>query len=739
MTMAPRIEDLIAKVAAYLPEGSNLDLIDKSFQYSSKLHEGKTTPAGTPTLDHALAISCILAELHLDLRSIVAGLLHDVLQEELAEPQALKAVVGEEVAYLVEEVSKLSRAAFHGTEATRAEHMRQMILASTRDLRVILILLANRLQYMREIDKFPAQVQQSLARETQAIYAPIAHRLGVHFFKAEMEDQAFYVLEPESYKQLHQQVESRVAERTARIEKINTELKGLLEKNSVKGEVIGRTKHLFSIHNKMRKSRVELDRIHDLLATRVILDTPEECYRVLGLVHAAYTPIPGRFKDYIALPKENGYQSLQTLVFGASGDIFEIQIRTREMNQQAEMGIAAHFAYKDGTAVDERELASVSWFRQLLEQLEEGHDPRESMDLLTRELVPDQLFVFTPKGEVIKLPPGATPIDYAFAIHTEVGNHCMGARTDGRMVSIRTPLKNGSVVEIVTNSKQEPTEDWLKHAVSSKAQGRIRSYLRKKEKVDAILVGREHLVKEARRVGFKLEELLKEPAFEEWMRKHSYPNAEDLYAAEGFGRVNLTDVLNKLYPDGKTGKNGATPQDATRKTTTKAAEKATGKTTEKPAPIRRKQSKSLVSIDGMDNMMVRFAKCCTPVFGDPLAGIITRGSGVSVHHKACRNVNQKVYHEARFVEVQWAGEQRKRRPVNLSMTGRKSMKELLNLIGVLEEEEKTLITSGSISSKRGVYTQHFTIMVSDSKQLNRILQRLNAMEGIRAERDLESA
>jgi len=713
-----RINELIDKVATYVPGGADLEQIDRAYVYSAQLHRHSFSDNGGTRLQHALEVSNILADLRLDLRCIVAGLLHDVLAEDLAQPEELREAVGEEPARLIEELSRLSRATFQGTETARADHMRQMILASTRDLRVILILLADRLHLLREIEQLPRPERMALARETLAIYSPIAHRLGIHFFKAELEDRAFQVVDARAYGELQTAVEAKAAERGVRIAQINEELRALLAGQGIEGEVLARTKHLYSIRSKMRRTKVELDQIYDLLAGRILVNTTEECYRVLGLVHAAYTPMPGRFKDYIALPKANGYQSLHTLVFGKGGDMFEVQIRTHEMHHQAELGIAAHFIYKDGHTADESELASVSWFRRLLENLEEGQDSGESLEMLERDLTPDHLFVFTPKGEVIKLPTLATPIDFAYAVHSDVGHRCTGAKMDGRMISIRTPLTNGAVVEIITNSRQEPKEDWLKSAVSSKARGHIRGYLRRKEKAEAIEVGREHVTREARRWGYKVEDLVKQEPMHEWMQRHGLNGVNDVFAAEGFGRVNIRDLLTRLFPTGDAGEE------------TPAAP---------PPPKPKRKARSVVTIGGLDNMMTRFAKCCTPLHGDPVVGIITRGRGISVHHRECHNLTRQVIHEDRMVEVDWVEDDLLERPVTLAISAVGSVQDLLETIRILEEEEKMPITSGHIASHRGVYTQQLTLMVSDSRRVQRILQRLNAMEGIRAERVLESA
>jgi len=714
-----RFEDLAAKVAGYLPDPAELDLLKKAYLYSASLHRDAQAPPGQPALQHALEVSGILADMKLDVRCVTAGLLHDVLRESLTDPAALREATGEDVARLVEEVSKLGRATFQGTEASRAEHMRQMILASTRDLRVILLLLASRLQALRAVGEISADARLALARETLVIYGPIADRLGIHFFKAEMEDRAFAILEPEQCAELKAGVAARLKERGAPIERIGADLRALLEQQGIQAEVSGRAKHLYSIHQKMLKNRMELDRIYDVLATRVIVKNTDECYKVLGLIHAHYTPIPGRFKDYIALPKANGYRSLHTSVFGAGGDIIEAQIRTQEMHREAELGIAAHFVYKGAAAQDAHELASVSWFRTLLENLEAGKDPRESMELLSRDLSPDEIFLFTPKGEVVKLPAKATPIDFAYAVHSKVGDRCTGAKMDGKIVSLRTPLRNGAVVEILTSARAAPNEDWLKYAVSSKALSRIRAFLRAQEREQALQVGREAFLREAKRVGRKPEDLLRHDGVREWMQKHNLNTPEDLYAAEGFGGVNLKVALDRIFPPA-----------------------------EKPAPAppapraskpRRGSAGQTLVVAGMENVAVRFARCCAPVHGDPLTGIITRGRGVSVHHRDCATIGRQVFHEQRLVDVHWADEVTGQRPVKLVIRATTSMQHLVSLIPLLEKEEGTPVTSGRINSRQGVYTQELTLLVEDARKLKRVLQRLNAIAGIRAERALDPA
>lgn len=717
-----RIDDLIAKTSAYLPRKADKGRIGKAYVYSAQLHRDRFLPGGSPLLQHTLEVAYILAELRLDPVCIVTGLLHDVLEEGLADAAEIRKVAGDEVAGLLEELANLSRASYRGSEESRAEHMRQMILSTTRDLRVILILLAGRLQAMRNLEQFEPEDRGAIARETLHIYAPIAHRLGIHFFLAEMEDTAFQAIEPEAARELQAAVESQVAARRERIERINEELRGLLEDNGIQGEVIGRTKHLYSIHRKLKKTQGTVDQIYDLLATRIIVETQAECYSVLGMIHGAYTPIPGRFKDYIAIPKGNGYRTLHSTVFAPSGDIVEVQIRTVEMHRQAELGIAAHFNYKGGASADERELANLSWFRRLLDTMEAGQDPKESMDLLERDLNPDEIFVFTPVGEVIKLPNRASAIDFAYAIHSDVGNRCMGAKMDGRMIPIRSPLKNGTVVEIITSNRVSPRKDWLKHAVTSKALARIRAHLRQKERSELADQGRERCVREAKRFGQKIEELLKADGFREWMRRNNLSSADDIYAAEAAGRVSLREALEKLYPDSDT------------------SPEATGA----PAPPNPETkghpdlAPNLVQVSGVSGLMVRFARCCAPKIGDPLRGIVTRGQGISVHHRDCGNLGRVRNQPERLLEVEWVQERRARQPVRLVVSAESSTQGLIQVAKLLEEEG-TPIESGTITSEGERYTQRLTVMVSDTKQVKRILHRLNAMAGIRAVRELESA
>jgi len=498
-------------------------------------------------------------------------------------------------------------------------------------------------------------------------------------------------------------------------------LEDALKEAGIAVEVTGRPKHLWSIHRKIQQRGKPFEEIYDLMAIRVITDTVQNCYAALGLIHSNWTPIQERFHDYVATPKSNMYRSIHTTVFGPGGRRYEIQIRTQEMHRAAEMGIAAHYLYKDGTPADERELASVTWFRQLLEHMESGRDPREAMELLARDLKVEQVFLFTPRGEVIKLPLNATALDFAYAIHTDLGHRCIGAKVDGRMVSIRTPLKNGSVVEILTSSRQSPHKDWLNIAVSSKALTRIRSYLRHQDREEAVRAGRERAEREARRLGRKLDDLLRLPELETWMRRHNLPSADDLFAAEGIGRIRLRTVLEGLHPEWKS-----------------AAEQP------RLAPPRRAalpvagRPVGQVRVAGLDNIMVRFAKCCSAVHGDPLTGVITRGRGVSIHHRDCPNLGRHVFHHSQVVDAEWVETGRTQRPVTLVITAATSIRHLMDLTGSLEEEGMQ-IASGRIDSAKGLYTQHLTLMVSDSGQIDRVLQRLNATEGIRASRALDSA
>jgi GTP pyrophosphokinase len=721
------IDQLTAKVAAYLPGETDLQRLRRAIQFSEALHRGRASPDGAPEIQRALEVTSILADMRLDPVCLIAGLLYDALPEHLAQPAELRAAVGSAAVELLEELAKLGRANYHGTEQSRAEHMRQMILVSTRDLRVILIRLADRLRLMRAIgeSRKPTAPGESsaIARETLAIYSPIAHRLGIHYLLAELEDRAFSILEPETAHELQQAVDARLAARREHLDEINTTLRALLARHGIPGEVIGRTKHLHSIHQKLRRTQGSLDEIYDLEASRIIVGTTEECYRLLGLIHAEFTPLPGRFKDYIALPKANGYRSLHTTVFGRQGDLFEIQIRTREMHWAAELGVAAHFIYKDGARPDPRELAQVAWFRGLLENLEAGQDPVESMELLARDLRPQEIFLFTPKGEVIKLPSNATAIDFAYAIHTDVGHRCVGAKLNGRMIPIRSVLENGGVVEIITSHRAGPRKDWLKFAVTSKAVTRIRAYLRQKERAEAIRAGRERCQREARRFGRKLEELLQWGPFKEWLSRQGYHSPDDWYAAEGLGKVSLAEALAKLLPE----RPALKPRRTIRVTPTPAVGGGT--------PAR-------VVVSGISDLALRLARCCSPRPGDPLQGIVTRAHGVSIHHRDCGNVRRVRLQTGRLVDAWWSGPgaiRPERRAIQLVVSADKSRKGLARVVRLLEREGAPIEAAAVVSSDGSREVERLTVRVGDDAQAARILQRLNAMTGVRAVRELESA
>jgi GTP pyrophosphokinase len=750
------IDQLTAKLSAYLPSEASIAQVQRVYRYSSELHGARKLPDGTPLIRRSLEVTAILADMRLDPVCLMAGLLYDVLPQKLCAAADLRAAVGDAVADLLEALAKLGRANFHGTEQSRADHMRQMILVSTRDLRVILILLADRLQWMRSLDALPAEEREAVARETLSIYSPIAHRLGIHYLLAELEDRAFMLLEPEAAQELQLAVDARLSARREHLDEISGAFRALLARNGMPAEVIGRTKHLYSIHQKLKRTQGSLDEIYDLEASRIIVGTVEECYRLLGLIHAEFTPLPGRFKDYIALPKANGYRSLHTTVFGRHGDLFEVQIRTREMHRAAELGVAAHFLYKDGARPDPRELAQLAWFRGLLDNLESGQSPAESMELLTRDLKPAEIFVFTPKGEVIKLPARATAIDYAYAIHTDIGHRCVGAKLDGRMIPIRSVLENGGVVEIITAHRAAPKKDWLKHAVTSKAITRIRVFLRQKERADAIRIGRERCLRESKRFGRKADELPNWPPFKEWMTQKGLHNAEEWFAAEGEGKVSLREVLEKLLP-------GGVPAMPVRVPKRRAAAVSPKAGSDKPRVV----------VSGISNLALRFARCCSPKPGDPLLGIVTRSQGVSIHHRDCGNVRRVRQNTGRLVEADWFGEglsanaegrgpgaeapnadtpniAAKRqgggaegrpggRTIRLVVSAEKSGKGLAKVTRLLKFEGTPVEMAAVISSEGSREVQRLTVHVGDADQAARILHRLNAMAGVRAVRELESA
>lgn len=635
------IENLLSKIQEYYPQ-ADMDLIIKAYNFAETCHQGQYRNSGEKYFTHPYNVAMILTELNMDDRTIAAALLHDVIEDTEVKYETLVEMFGEEVANLVEGVTKLKKLKFKSKQESQAENLRKMVLAMAKDIRVVIIKLADRLHNMRTLEYMSEAKKKEKALETLEIYAPLAHRLGISKIKWELEDLSLRYLDPDGYYDLVEKVSKRRKEREEYIKRIIEELDRNLEEMNIRRDISGRPKNFYSIYKKMVYQNKNFEQIFDLTAIRVIVDSIKDCYAVLGLVHTMWKPIPGRFKDYIAMPKPNMYQSLHTTVIGPEGEIFEVQIRTTEMHRTAEYGIAAHWKYKEGTVKSDNFDEKLTWLRQLMEWQKDLKDPREFMETLKVDLFTDEVYVFTPKGDVINLPNGSTPIDFAYRVHTDVGNKCVGAKVDGRIVPIDFKLKNGNIVEILTSSSSNgPSRDWLKIVKSSQAKSKIRQWFKKEKREENILRGKELLDKEIKRLGLKITDQLKDEWLKNIAKKVSLNSIDDLYASLGYGSITLSQVMSKIKEQYK---EHFKVQD----------EKVNieGKVKEKPSISRSDKLNQGITIKGVDNIKVRFAKCCNPVPGDEIVGYITRGRGISVHRKDCPNIT---YFEGdeRFIEVSW--------------------------------------------------------------------------------------
>jgi GTP diphosphokinase / guanosine-3',5'-bis(diphosphate) 3'-diphosphatase len=632
-----RFEDIQETVQRHHPD-ADLDILRKAYIFSAVEHKGQVRASGEPYLVHPLEVAAILAEMRMDPVCVAVGLLHDVLEDTLTTPERLLEYFGADVLHIVEGVTKISKIPFATTEERQAETYRKMLLAMVDDIRVILVKLADRLHNMRTLQHLPEDRQQRISRETLDIYAPIAGRLGMAKVKNELEDIAFRYLDPQGYEALAARVAERRQRASAFVEKIRTTVAEKLHAAGVEAEIEGRIKRLHSIQQKLKRQRIDLEQVYDFVALRVLVRSVPDCYAALGVLHNTWRPVPGRIKDFIAMPRPNGYQSLHTSVFSEDGHPFEVQIRTHDMHRIAEEGIAAHWKYKEGRSGVDKDDHAFSWLRQLLEWQQEVKDPHEFLNSLKLDLYPEEVYCFTPKGEVKMLPRGASPIDFAYAIHTEVGHQCVGARVNGKMVPLRYKLKNGDIVEILTSSGHKPSRDWLGFTVTNKAKAKVRHYLNTTEKQQALEIGRKHLERELRRYDLSLKKVVSEPSPLESLAQELGVGSrlDDLFAALGYGKVSVRQVLARLLPPEKL---QAPP--------------------EKPRPVvdavkrflRRNDER--ITVKGTDDLLVYRAKCCNPIMGEPIVGYITRGKGVSVHSVKCPNVTNLAYDPDRRIAVEW--------------------------------------------------------------------------------------
>ena len=706
-----RLNDILDKVASYNTT-ADLDLIRKAYVYCAKVHQGQIRLSGEPYLVHPMEVAAILADLKLDVPTVVTGLLHDTIEDTLTTYGELETIFGTEVASLVDGVTKISKIHFKTKEESQAENFRKMLIAMANDIRVILVKLGDRLHNMRTLQYQPEPKQRSIAKETLDIYSPMAHRLGISWIKSELEDLSFRYLEPQIYYDLASKVALKKKERESHVDEVKKIIVEKLAEHGVQGEVSGRSKHLYSIYRKMQNRNVDIDQIYDLIAIRVLVEDIRECYEVLGIIHSTWKPIPGRFKDYIAMPKGNMYQSLHTTVIGPFGGRMEVQIRTLEMHRVADAGIAAHWKYKEGKGYDEKEVKRFAWLRQLLEWQQELQDSREFMDSVKVELFPEEVYVFTPKGDVKSYPRGSTPIDFAYSVHTDVGHRCIGAKVNGKLVPLKYELKTGDIVEVLTSPHHTPSKDWLKIVKSSRARNKIRAWIKTEERKRSISLGHEIIDKEFRRFSLNFNKLQKSGEFKKIAVEFGFVGDDDLLAAVGYGKLSANQVIGKLLPAEKI------EEHQERK------ESRVGKVIEKLT----RRSSSAITISGVDDVLVRFGKCCNPVPGDDIVGFITRGRGVTVHTADCQLALES--DPERRIEIAWNKDKRAALPVKIKVSCHDKKGILAGITQAITNCEAN-IASASIQStvdKRGI--NFFEVEVTDLDHLNRVINNIMKVGGV---------
>lgn len=703
-----RLEDIVEAMSAYHPE-PDIALIQRAYIYSAKVHAGQVRKSGEPYLIHPLEVAYLLTQLRLDEASVVTGLLHDTVEDTLTTVHDLEQTFGVEVAMLVDGVTKLSQIHFDTDEHKQAENFRKMLVAMAKDIRVILVKLADRLHNMRTLEHLPAPKQRRIAQETMDIYAPLANRLGVNWVKSELEDLSFRYLQPPQYDDLKKRVASLTLSREDYVREVVDLLREELSACGIACAVDGRPKHLYSIHKKMVSRHIEFEQVYDVIAFRVVVESVSQCYEVLGHVHSLWHPIPGRFKDYIAMPKPNQYQSLHTSVIGPSGERIEIQIRTQEMQRVAEEGIAAHWEYKDRKLGDKSK-QQFAWLRQLLEWQQDLKDPNEFLDTVKYDLFTDEVFVFTPRGEVISLKRGATPVDFAFAIHSEIGTHCAGAKVNGRMVPLRYELKNGDMVEIITNAQQRPSKDWLSFVRTGRAKSKIRAIVQVEERSRSRELGRELLERELKRYSLSLQKFVKDGTLQKLAEESRHRTVDSLFVALGYGRSTPQQIIEKLVP-------GKVPEESQPSMLGQIFRKVVAR-----------RSTGGVMVQGIEDVLVRFGRCCNPLPGDPITGFVTRGRGITVHLPTCSRALDA--DPERRIDVTWDPAGTSARPVTIRVLT-SDRPGLLATVSQAFTDHGVNISQANCKvtdADRAINT--FEVMIRDADQLRQVVSEIKLVKGV---------
>jgi len=717
--MDSRYEKLKSKIKAYNP-GCDFDLLDKAYQIAKSAHEGQKRESGEEYISHPLEVAHILADLELDLTTVIAGLLHDTVEDTNCTIDYIKEQIGEEVATLVDGVTKLDKIPYTTKEEQQAENLRKMFLAMAKDIRVILIKLADRLHNMHTLKYMPEEKQIEKARETLEIYAPLAHRLGISKIKWELEDICLRYLHPEEYYDLVEKIATKRREREAFIARIKDEIKQRTAELGIEAHITGRPKHFYSIYRKMKTQNKTLEQIYDLFAIRVIVNSVKDCYAVLGLVHDLYKPMPGRFKDYIAMPKPNMYQSLHTTLIGRGGQPFEVQIRTWDMHRVAEIGIAAHWKYKEGKSGESSLDNKLAWLRQMLEWQKEARDANEFVETVKVDLFEDEVFVFTPKGDVVNLPVGSTPIDFAYAIHSAIGNKMVGAKVNGEIVKLSTPLKNGDIVEILTSANAKPSLDWLKIVKSSQARNKIKQWFKKENREENILRGREIVERELKKQGFTFNQLFRNEWIEPMLKKYNFNSLDDVFSAIGYGGIGANKIIAKLREEYK---KTLKPEEL------KELENELLSGQEKDKKKKSQPSNGVI-VKGIENCLVRLSRCCNPVPGDEIIGYITRGRGVSVHRKDCTNIINNQAEKERLIEVEWASSGNASYMAEITVMANDRTALLMELTNTIGEANIPLKAINARTTHDQIALINMTLEIINTEQLDKIIKKLRKVDSV---------
>lgn len=705
-----RLNDITSKFLNYHPKG-NVELVEKAYVYSAKVHQGQIRLSGEPYLSHPLEVAYILAQMKMDVICLAAGLLHDTIEDTDAQLEEIEGIFGEETANIVDGVTKISKIQSASRKERQAENFRKMILAMSSDIRVILVKLADRLHNMRTLGFHPPEKQRHIADETLDIYAPLAGRMGIYWIKSSLEDLCLFYLEPEIYRQINTEIAERRGERDKYITEVSEVLQRKLAEYEIQATIKGRSKHFYGIYKKMLDQDLSVNQVYDIVALRVIVNSIKECYEALGHIHSMWKPVQGRFKDYVSVPKSNMYQSLHTTVIGPEGQRMEVQLRTWEMHRVAEEGIAAHWKYKEGAIATKTDEKQFAWLRQILEWQKSLKDPAEFLESVKINLFPDEVYVFTPRGEAKEFPKGATTIDFAYSIHSEVGEKCIGAKINGKMVPLRTELKNGDIVEVITSPKQHPSKDWLKFVKTPRARTKIRQWINREEREESINLGKDILEKALAQAHLTLPNIIRNDQIFAVAKEFSFHSVEDLIAQIGFGSISPKQVIGHLKP--RLGIKGGKPA---------------GLVSKMVERIKRRKADSGIKVKGISNMLIRFANCCHPLPGEPVIGFITRGRGITIHHKKCGHILKA--EPERIVEVSWEPSEEETYLARLRVTSVERKGVLTDVSAIITQKNSNIVKADvkTTMDKKGISV--FTIEVENHKQLQDIMGAIKRVKDV---------